>query len=110
MAGSTGRNVLHITLLSCSCTRSFAIRPNPRDEVYCPRCNKTVRVVNAQSAMWKIKCQDCRYAANFGAAPLTAHVKASSHAIRKHHVVEVIDSEGWAELVGNLGPSQMILF
>lgn len=99
-----------MTLLSCGCTKSFGVRPEARDELYCVRCAKTVHVVNTESAQWKISCQGCRYARNFGAAPLTAHVKATTHAIRRHHVVEIIDSDGWCELVGNLDNVQMILF
>lgn len=92
------------------CSKSFTICPSPGDEIYCLRCNKTVRVVNQKTVAWKISCQDCRYAKNFGAAPMTAHIYATKHAIKRHHVVEMIDSEGWAELVGNLENAQTILF
>ena len=110
MARSARRTVLHITALTCGHTKTFSIQATPNDEIYCTRCAATVKVIAQKVVQWKIACQNCRYARNFGAAPLTARVSATTHAIKRHHVVEVIDSEGWSELVGNLDRAQMILF
>lgn len=38
---------------------------------------------------YNLRCRDCRYRRTFGNSRLTCQVKASSHAVRKAHDVEV---------------------
>lgn len=37
---------------------------------------------------YSLKCRDCRYARNFGNAPVTCSTKVSVHTIRQHHTVD----------------------
>lgn len=57
----------------------FACDNNPREWVTFQSCDTG----------YNLRCKDCSYARTFGQAFTTARVKASSHAVRKAHAVEV---------------------
>jgi phage FluMu protein Com len=101
------RNVLQLVEMSCRHTKEFEDMPKIGSEHYCIKCNKSVTAVG-RLQYYKVKCLSCKWAQNYGMAKVTAGVKANTHAIRKHHIVSIIDSEGWEEIIGE-DPSQLTL-
>lgn len=55
---------------------------------------------------WSFKCQDCRYARELGAAPLSTRTLATGHSLRLHHTVHVYSEH---ELVDVVKPDQPML-
>jgi hypothetical protein len=80
--------------LECGCTPYF---PSPipllGDLLSCSVHGETKRV----TVEWSFKCEHCRYGRSVGNSPMTAEVKATSHAIRLHHRVRV-----WKALGGKV--------
>lgn len=48
---------------------------------------------NESKLSYWVKCRNCRYSRGFGFAPLTARTKATSHALRLGHEVEIQKSD-----------------
>jgi hypothetical protein len=59
---------------------------------------------------YSMKCRDCHYTHYFGNAPLSCRTKASSHALRKMHTVDVRDSGRTIETVDPKKSSKPNLF
>lgn len=47
---------------------------------------------------YRVRCRDCRFGRFYGMAKLTAHVKATSHALRLMHTVDLYEMD-----LGELG-------
>jgi hypothetical protein len=75
-------------LLMCGCWKNYD-RPIPLigDGLYCRFHGETTRV---NSVNYKIHCTDCTYRRYVGNAPVTGEVRATKHAITKHHLVRLI--------------------
>jgi hypothetical protein len=77
--------------LDCGCMPYF---PSPipllGDVLNCSVHGEAKRV----DVDWYFKCQHCRYGRGVGNSPMTAEVKATSHAIRCHHRVRVWNTVG----------------
>lgn len=89
-----------IALLSCHCSAVFKT-PSPKvaDDVYCRR-HGSVTVLTV-SAEWRAVCEVCRYRRPFGAAELSCKTAASSHAVKKGHVVQIMFGSTIVEITGN---------
>jgi len=93
------KDVRNQVQLLCGCTPYF-LRPIPLlgDTLICHVHGETKRVdwigPPPVAIAWHFKCEHCRYARSYGNAPMTAEVKATAHAINKHHRVRVWKEEG----------------
>jgi len=85
----------------CHHSRTF---PDPAPKVgemlWCPRCNKDVRVIVAPKE-WRIRCSGCIYSRPFGAAQINAEIAAAKHRLRNpDHVVRIYNGSSLVKTFG----------
>lgn len=85
-------------LLSCGCHRILAGQITLGASVNCTEHGPVL--VRSSLPEYRVRCQNCRYARKWGQARLTALTKASSHALRNNHRVDVWHGERHVETTG----------
>lgn len=88
--GRNGRTGYHNSVevsLVCGHVILFSIMPLPHDTLWCVKCMDNQHVLEIQE--WKIVCHNCKYSRRFGQAALTAQTRASAHACKRQHTVDV---------------------
>jgi hypothetical protein len=93
-------NVTTNCTLKCGCHRILT-GPNRRigELVYCTTHKKAVTIVS-NLPEYHVRCRICKYSRKWGQAKLTALTKASSHAVRLRHTVDVYHGNKLEETVG----------
>jgi hypothetical protein len=97
---------LTIYQLTCGHTVKYKIPPRTGDTVYCYACDG-FREVDSQR--WTVRCTECHYAANYPGAPFTAETRASVHAIKRGHRVNVLLNDRVHRGFGPEAPGQLAL-
>lgn len=75
---------MHTARLDCEHTlqwRTLTQMPTVHARIWCPRCTE-YRIVVSRHTDWRIRCVGCRLSRSYGAAKLTAEMRASHHARR----------------------------
>ena len=98
---------------TCGCisTHNRHVLPAPiGDDAYCMSHQKTVQVAK-HTAEYVTRCRKCTRSKYhyYGMAKVTALTKASAHAIRTRHQVEIWHGEELVEVTGPDAPGQMPL-
>jgi hypothetical protein len=87
------------TLLSCLHPREFAAGQVPAEGelLWCPQCQEYRECATINE--YRARCEDCRYSRRFGAAGLTARVRATKHGVMKQHRVTVTCGDEVVEVI-----------
>lgn len=98
---------------TCGCisTHNRHVQPAPvGDDAYCLYHDRTVLVAK-HTAEYVTRCRTCKRPKYqyYGMAKVTALTKASAHAIRTRHTVEIWHGEELVEVTGPDAPGQMPL-
>ncbi len=96
-------------ILSCGHSAIMA-QPVPKigHTILCGRCREPANVRRLIDE-WAIRCRDCNYSRLYGESELTARTKASSHALRKHHIVDVMQGRSIRSTSGKQDRQTVIL-
>lgn len=90
-----------ICILSCECKRILAGTPRIGQQYYCT-LHKSASTITQLVAEYRARCRRCKFSKPFGAARVTALTRASAHARRTGHEVDVWQGEELVETVGLL--------
>lgn len=88
----------YIARLDCQHENIYSVgEPTVGDDVWCPKCYAYTRVLHV-AGRWTVRCDDCRYARNYG-GELTAKVKVTAHAMKSMgHRVTLTFPDGGTEV------------
>lgn len=91
MTNPRSTSSIRTVMLECEHRVLFKVLPLLGEEIFCKRCNEYREVIGT-SANYRVQCEDCKYARNFGGNDDAAREYAYRHLEkRKDHTILVVN-------------------